>query len=360
MAQSYATRFVPSLEGLRGIAALGILLTHVAFQTHLDPRSVIGGMLARFDFFVALFFSLSAFVLWRKYRAHGTRDYLRHRASRILPAYLVCVATILLFLPGINASPSVILANLTLTQVFHPDALLPGLTHLWSLSVEVSFYLLLPLLLWGFQRLGARARVLGILGLALLGPLWILSCETLFPGAELNLQLIPFSYLPWFALGLFAAEIETRIIPRTRSWGVRRVLLLRLSAWAGALLVALVASRESFGPIGLVHPSPTEFLARILAGTLFAALILLPYALIQEHRTLLTTPAALSVGRWSYSLFLWHVGVLALVFPLLGIPLFSGHTLLVGALTIALSLVISWASYEWIEKPCRSWFRSKA
>lgn len=360
MAQSYATRFVPSLEGLRGVAALGILLTHVAFQTHLDPRSIIGGILARFDFFVALFFSLSAFVLWRKYRVQGTGDYLRHRASRILPPYLVCVATILLFLPGITASPSAILANLTLTQVFHPDALLPGLTHLWSLSVEVSFYLLLPLLLRGFRHLNASARLLGILGFALIGPLWILSSETLFPTVELNLQLIPFSYFPWFALGLFAAEIETRIIPRTTTLTPRQVLLIRAGAWAGALLVALVASRESFGPIGLVHPSPSEFLARILAGTLFAALILLPYALIQEHRTLLSTPAALQVGRWSYSLFLWHVGVLALVFPLLGIPLFSGHTLLVGALSLALSLVISWASYEWIEKPCRRWFRSKA
>src|SRR5690625_3215502 len=57
--------FLPSLEGLRAVASMGIIGTHVAFQTGHDVGALWERILGRFDFFVAVFFVLSGFLLWR-------------------------------------------------------------------------------------------------------------------------------------------------------------------------------------------------------------------------------------------------------------------------------------------------------
>ena len=160
--------FLPALEGLRAVASLGIIGTHVAFQTGHDVGAMWERMLGRFDFFVAVFFTLSGFLLWRSHRAgqggvvwrrrdggtsgergstaSGWAKYYRKRAARILPAYWVLVVLVLIALPvGQGANLRTWLTNLTLTQVFFADSLHGGLTHLWSLSVEVAFYVTLPL-----------------------------------------------------------------------------------------------------------------------------------------------------------------------------------------------------------------------
>ncbi|MCB0924125.1 MAG: acyltransferase, partial [Mycobacterium sp.] len=153
--------FLPAVEGMRACAAMGVVLTHVAFQTGTSG-GVVGRLLHRFDLAVAVFFALSGFLLWRGHAAAArglrhrppTGHYLRSRLVRIVPGYLVAVVIILLLLPEAKyASLTVWLANLTLTQVYVPLTLTAGLTQMWSLSVEVSFYLALPLLAFLAYRL---------------------------------------------------------------------------------------------------------------------------------------------------------------------------------------------------------------
>jgi peptidoglycan/LPS O-acetylase OafA/YrhL len=86
-----------------------------------------------------------------------TGHYLRSRLVRIMPGYLVAVIILTLLPEADHASPTVWLANLTLTQVYVPLTLTAGLTQMWSLSVEVSFYLALPLLALLARRLPVRA-----------------------------------------------------------------------------------------------------------------------------------------------------------------------------------------------------------
>ena len=132
---------------MRACAAMGVVLTHVAFQTGTSG-GVIGRLLHRFDLAVAVFFALSGFLLWRGHAAAArglrhrppTGHYLRSRLVRIMPGYLVAVVIILTLLPEANhASSTVWWANLTLTQVYVPLTLTAGLTQMWSLSVEVTF-----------------------------------------------------------------------------------------------------------------------------------------------------------------------------------------------------------------------------
>ena len=166
--------FLPAVEGMRACAALGVVITHVAFETG-HSAGVDGRLFGRFDLAVAVFFALSGFLLWRSHAAAArglaprpaTGHYLRSRVVRIMPAYLVAVVVILTLLPdGNHASPTVWLANLTLTQVYVPLTLTAGLTQMWSLSVEVSFYLALPILAMLAARLPVRGRVPAIASLA--------------------------------------------------------------------------------------------------------------------------------------------------------------------------------------------------
>lgn len=126
---------LPELDGLRAVAALGIIVTHVSFQTGTG-----WGFAGRFDFFVAVFFALSAFLLWRRRGLHTVRGYAHSRIARLAPAYYACVVSVVLLLPDAHAiTPTQILANLTSTQIYVADGLAPGLTHLWSLCVEFFF-----------------------------------------------------------------------------------------------------------------------------------------------------------------------------------------------------------------------------
>lgn len=341
-AQAYLTHrsFIAPLEGLRAVAAFGIMLTHVSFQTGGNPASV----LARFDFFVPVFFALSAFVLWRRYDGN-TRRYYWHRAVRILPAYLVTVASVFLLLPdAFGSSLPMILANLTLTQIYVPDALAPGLTHLWSLCVEVAFYVVLPLIALALRRLPSRTRVLAIFLFSLLSLGWAFVPfveATPAPGLP-NLQIFPISYTCWFAVGMIAAELEGRV----------RIPGPAYLYWGLALVVAWGAAQPWFGPLGLTHPTPWEFMRRVLAGMTFGALVFLPVALGRGAGFLTSGPMQ-HLGKWSYAIFLWHVPMLAWAFPLLGVAQFSGQFWQVLAVTVALTVPVSAASYYFVEEPAR-------
>ena len=172
--------FLPAVEGMRACAAVGVVVTHVAFQTG-HTGGIAGRLFGRFDLAVAVFFALSGFLLWRGHAgaARGLRPspptghYLRSRIVRIMPAYLVAVVVILTLLPDAKADLTVWLANLSLMQIYVPLTLTAGLTQMWSLSVEVAFYLALPFLALLARRLPLRARIPAIFVFAILSLLWV-------------------------------------------------------------------------------------------------------------------------------------------------------------------------------------------
>lgn len=323
---SNPSKTLPELEGLRAVAALGIVVTHVAFQTDLASA-----MLTRFDYFVAVFFALSAFLLARGTPRPG---YVRRRFARIAPAYLVCAVVVMLALPSLSeiTLPQV-LANLTLTQIYMPDGLVAGLTQMWSLCVEVAFYLVLPV----YLALGTRGRAVAIVVAVVFGLAWPWLIDA---------QTTPPSYLPWFAVGLVCAEVER----------VRGPVRLRLR-WVFPVLalgVAWLAGQEWVGPPGLEHPSPAEFNVRIILGTVFAALFVVPFALAPREEGVLSRPVMRALGRWSYGIFLWHMAVLDIAFPVLGVRVFTGSVadfVVVLAFTVAVSVAVAYLSYEFVEAP---------
>ena len=352
--------FLPAVEGMRACAAMGVVLTHVAFQTGISG-GVHGRLLHRFDLAVAVFFALSGFLLWRGHAAAArglrhrppTGHYLRSRLVRIMPGYLVAVVVILTLLPEANrASLTVWLANLTLTQVYVPLTLTAGLTQMWSLSVEVSFYLALPILAFAASRLPVRARVPAIAAVAVASLGWgLLPIHT---AEGVNFLNWPPAYASWFAAGMLLAEWTVSPL----GWA-HRLARNRWAVAAVAVVAYLISASPLAGPDNLVPATLSQFVVRTAMGAIVAWALLAPLVLDRPgtgHR-ILGSPLMVTLGRWSYGLFVWHLAALVMVFPMVGTFMFNGDLPVVLVLTLVLGYAMAAVSYALIESPCRNALR---
>ena len=352
--------FLPAVEGMRACAAIGVVITHVAFQTG-HSSGITGRLWSRFDMAVAVFFALSGFLLWRGHAAaaRGLRPapaaghYLRSRVVRIMPAYLVTVVVILALLPdAAGASVTVWLANLTLTQIYVPLTLTPGLTQMWSLAVEVSFYIALPLLAMGARRLPVRARVPVIVAVSLL------SLTFGFLRIPTPVGVNPLNWAPaygcWFGAGMLLAEWAFSPVGRVHRLARRRLPMMLI-----VLVAFVVAASPLAGPEGLTSATVGQFMVRTAMGGLLAWALLAPLVLDRpdtEHR-FLASPAMVTLGRWSYGIFIWHLAALDMVFPVIGRFAFTGDMAVVLVLTMVFTVAIASVSYALVEQPCREKLR---
>ncbi|WP_375487344.1 acyltransferase family protein [uncultured Mycobacterium sp.] len=352
--------FLPAVEGMRACAAIGVVVTHVAFQTG-HSSGIDGRLFGRFDFAVAVFFALSGFLLWRGHAAAArglgappaTGRYLRSRVVRIMPGYVVAVVVILCLLPDADhASLTVWLANLSLTQIYVPLTLTAGLTQMWSLSVEVSFYLALPILALLARRIPVRLRVpvIAAIGIASWAWGWVPFGAT--PG--LNPLNWPPAFFSWFAAGMLLAEwlYTPRGLPH---WLARRRLLV-----AGVAMAAfLIGASPLAGPAGLTPSSAGQFAVKTAMGAVLAFALVAPLVLDRPdtpHR-FLATAGMVTLGRWSYGIFVWHLAALAMVFPVIGEFAFTGSMPVVLVLTLIFAIAIAAVSFALVESPCREALR---
>lgn len=351
--------FLPAVEGLRACAAIGVVVTHVAFQTGMSG-GLTGRILGRFDLAVAVFFALSGFLLWRGHAAAArglrsrpsTGHYLRSRIVRIMPGYLVAVVVIMTMLPEVKADFTVWLANLTLTQIYVPLTLTAGLTQMWSLSVEMSFYLALPLLALLARRLPVRARIPAIVAVAVASLFWV--HIPFDAGSGHNLWNWPPAFFSWFAAGMVLAELTVSSVGWAHRLARRRVLMALIALTAFLIAASPLAGREGLHPGSIGQVTLKTAMGAVVAGALLAPLVL---DRVDTSHRILGSPVMVTLGRWSYGLFVWHLAALAMVFPILGEFAFNGHFTAVLVLTVVFGFAIAAVSYGLVESPCRNALR---
>ena len=230
---------------------------------------------------------LSGFLLSRPYLARraarrphpGTGRYYWKRLLRIYPVYVVTVVLALTLIPeneGTSAADWV--RTLTLTNIYTTGALPQGLTQMWSLAVEVSFYALLPLLM--FLALGRRGPLRAVRVTALLVAMVALSCWWQLDLAAAvdkhttgNPTLWLPAYLSWFAVGLGLALVTSstrRASGRPRSAAAwTRSRASPGVCWTLVLALMLVAATPLAGPTLLYVATDVEALTKHL---LYAAI----------------------------------------------------------------------------------------
>ena len=369
---------VPSLDGMRGIAVLWVVMFHHvalgdasrdAWIEALGAIPLVDAVVRNGYLGVDLFFLISGFLLtlpWFVHAAAGqappaAREFYARRVRRIVPAYYVQLALLfLLFIPLLRGwdywkrDLYVILWNgvahagfLHLTSPLTSGSLAVN-GALWTLAIEAQYYLLLPLLAPFLVRAPVRAAVAAF-AIAIAwqwqarhgldawiaqqmrwGAHWRWTEETV---RHLQLTQLP-SYLGHFALGslLGLAWLQWRDkVARLRPW------LALAAAGALALLLVAVGTREA------IAGEQTWIVTTLALGTLLLASAFGG----PVSRALLDRGPLAFVGRVSYSAYLYHLPLLLL---------WNAHSPLQGTAAslpayLALILLAAWISWRFIEQP---------
>jgi peptidoglycan/LPS O-acetylase OafA/YrhL len=122
-----------------------------------------------------------------------------------------------------------------------------------------------------------------------------------------------------------------------------------------AVAAFLLAASPLAGPEGLTPGTVSQFIVKTAMGAVLAAALIAPLVLDRPdtaHRVLGNT-TMVTLGRWSYGLFVWHLAALAMVFPIIGEFPFNGHMPVVLVLTVLFGFAIAAVSYALVESPCR-------
>lgn len=348
------------LDSVRALAALMVVATHVCFWSGMYGRGTWGVMSQRLEVGVAIFFVLSGFLLSRPYllRArHGTttdpiRIYALKRAGRILPVYLLTVvAAFALLRENRELGWDRLLLNLTLTDFFAHPQLPAGLTQMWSLSVEASFYLVLPfvgvLVLARFWK--PTALIIGLVASGLLGLVYL--AITTHDGG-LAIRWLP-SYLLWFTLGIVLAVMQvdggsTRLVRQLRRWACDRT-----ACWLLALGLFVIISTPLGGSPALIALTPDEAILRHLFYGAIAVLFVAPCVFVTNDvaARVLSQRWLRHLGATSYALFCCHMLVLELVVRLTSFELFRAPLVPLFLLILGISLALAEALYRFVEKP---------
>lgn len=351
---------LPALDGLRGVAAGLVVLTHAAFLTGFGSTGGLPGhLLARGDFGVSIFFALSGFLLHRGLAHHleltGRVDglaYAARRFARIVPAYwLVLAAVVVATRPDLDVW---VLHALAL-HIYAPDAALASFGQSWSIATELSFYAALPLavvLLGRARRRGpGRPLVLLVLALALTSLLPLLTGPATF-GQDLLVE----RWLPWraphFLIGMICAEaLLAREHPVAR--GLSRLARDPVGCLALAGAAYLASTTPVAGSLTLDPAHGVALLLRTGLATVVAAALLVPLTLGPPSglSRALSRPTPRWVGVVSYGLFLWHLPVFTALYAVTGAEFFRGGILPLLAVGVPVSLFLAFLSHQLVEMP---------
>lgn len=338
------------IDGLRAIAVVPVILFHAGFQWFS------GGYIGVDIFFVISGFLITSILLnEHQHQAFSLAAFYERRARRILPALVLVLACCLPFAYAVLSpidlrafaksllGANVFLANVVSyqqTDYFDAASEIKPLLHLWSLSIEEQYYLVLPLLLAFLVKRGAKS---------VFSTLLVLSVASLFYSEHVlyTNERAAFFFThsrAWELLigSLSAALVHYNYLSLQPSSQARTMVLRQ---WLSALGFAMVAL-----PIFL-YSKDTPFPGlSALVPSIGTALILL-FAV--EHtwvQRLLSLKPLVGVGLISYSAYLWHQPVLAFV-RYRSLESLSTVTL-VGLVLFV--MVMAYLSWRFVERPFRN------
>jgi peptidoglycan/LPS O-acetylase OafA/YrhL len=303
---------IVGLDGIRGLAALYVVLYHIFLRAW--PGAAAAGApfwaawLDKGRTAVIIFIALSGFSLAlgpvrSGWRFPSIMEYARRRAWRILPPYWAALGFSLVMVWFVLAQPgwavpdgkSVVVYGLLLQDIFSTG--IPNRAF-WSIAIEAQLYILLPLLLLIVRRFSALAMVAVVAfivaTMGLLGPHVAWANDAL-------VQYTP-DLAVLFAVGVLAAGIVTASDrARALPWG-----WFALAA-AVPVIVLISINGETWSNANLFW---TDLASAPAIGCLLAAIATSGPSILVRF---LNTRPLRSLGSFSYSLYLTHLPIVIAV-----------------------------------------------
>lgn len=341
-----------ALTGVRGIAALYVVVYHLREAiAHAIPETVLA-VLAKGYLAVDLFFVLSGFVLWMtwgsRFAARGWRlgpDFIRKRLARIWPLHALilfgCIALALAMVATNRPLPEdVVWTELPLHFLLIQNwGFTPELTWngpAWSISTEFAAYILFVPLAMALRTVSTwrRTNLLIIVPMAVVALTALLAAVFAAAGHDRLGEEIT-------RLGLLRCVIEFVIgVLVCMAWQSARTAATTFAAIAGLIVVVIAATSAT----------PETFVVPLL----FAALVPTLATLSTWRGNPLSTPPLIWLGEVSYAVYIAHI-LLWEVFKLLFVADENAVPLWHLAAFLALLLLASGVLHRLIELPTRRW-----
>ncbi len=348
------------IDGLRAIAVLSVLLYH------FNVPGFTGGFVG-----VDIFFVISGYLIISiisrelSEERFSLSSFWERRIRRIFPALIfVTFATtlgaylILLFPPDfISFAHSLIAQSAFLSNMFFmrtddyfaaPAETLP-LLHLWSLSLEEQFYILIPFLLLLFSFFRKKWLVIAVGILASFSFAYNIYLVEIAPAVRFSFE--PFPHLWGGATNLTAGFYF--LLPR--AWELLLGGLLAITAYSvrekntAQLLSLLGVTLLGVGIFGIDEQVSFPGLAAVFP-VLGTALLIAAHGTHPTYVSrLLSTPLLVGIGLISYSLYLWHWPLLVLTQQYLG----AAPNLTIVVFLFLASFLLAFLTHRFIETPFR-------
>lgn len=326
---------LPYIRALDGLRALSVLLV-VAFHARLSGNNA-AGMVG-----VEIFFVLSGFLITRllthEMEQTGRVDWLRfqlRRLSRLYPVLLSFLAVVAVSKPWLSSHYSIgheiALGAAYLSNFFRP--LVGGkilLNHLWTLATEMQFYVVWPIIVIANYKLLGKQYWAGLMLVLFIAISWRLSLYLDLAPALEKLSFGSGRYIAGFAAGSLLAAFPN---VAHRVGGPIATILAMIFVLFSFILPRSFAL-HNFGWYLLIVDACAVIL---VAACLRGEGVFFKY---------ITHPIAVSLGVWSYGIYIWHylpARLLRADFD--GIPTFF--------MTLAITIPIAALSYRWFERPTR-------
>lgn len=329
-----ATR-IAHLGSLTGVRAFAVFLVFWHHATNRFDEVHSSGMVG-----VSLFYVISGFVMaWTDRRTDTAMTFYRKRFARIYPAYFVVFLLSCAWLFRIGDLNLTDLPALFLVQAWVPDqAIYFGAQAIfWSLSCEIFFYVVFPLIRT-FTRQLNRNGLFALGGVATgLSITWG-SVGAAFPDdtTQWAFVIFPPIRLPEFVVGV--------VIGTLVAGGWRP----RISLWFSIPLATAAVVAAMFLPYPMGHYAITLIP--------FAILVLsLAVNDLEGRRSFMRWPWLVRLGVWSYCIYLVH-GLVLWTGDAVGLRLGFPPIVVVLA-AVPLSILAAWLLHVAVERPAERWLR---
>jgi peptidoglycan/LPS O-acetylase OafA/YrhL len=384
----------PCLDGLRTIAASSVFVFHLvegvqaaANRTEHTPFNVAVPVRYLGSYGVAIFFVISGFLLYRPFvlaafesrRTPRVLPFWKRRFARIYPAYWVALTVFLVLGFGPSLKLGTVLTLYPLLQNYRTAFWDAGIGVEWTLVIEVSFYIALPLIAWALRKCTSpnadlRAKVTAqIVGITALGcasmllrglDVWgfdgasYVHNGSWFELSSLHLWLV--SYLDWFGLGMLLAVGSAWLATGNRlPWFVRALGERPWVCWLIAFELFWVGTQLNLSAVPfLVADKLQPFGVQLVFG--FVALFMVfPAAFGPQDRglirALLRSRVMVALGVISYGIYLWHPIWTTQLYVWTRDSGFPASLVLWTLISVPLTVLCAAASYFFVERPVMRW-----